>query len=286
MLDYDRIMAYEFAPVEHRYSSRDTILYALGLALGTDPVNPAHLRVTYEGATGFCALPTMATVLASSGFLSRIPELGITWQKVLHGEQSMTLHMALPSQGDLIGYTRITGVVDKGENRGALIYSEREILDRRTGARIATVSSTSFARADGGFGGPSGPLKAVHRIPEGDPDVVFDHATQRGSALIYRLSGDDNPIHADPELARQAGFDQPILHGLASLGIAGWSITQALGDGDPASLKHLQLRFSAPVYPGETIRTEMWRTGNEVSFRARAVERDVLVLNNGLARLA
>ncbi len=285
MIDYDALMARPFAPIEHSYTERDTILYALGLGLGADPLNPAHLRATYERAEGFCALPSMVNVLAYPGFWAMEPDTGLTWQKILHGEQSFTLHAPLPAKGTLIGNLKITGIVDKGADKGALIYSERALTDKATGALIATVAGTSFARGDGGFGGPDGPVKPVHPMPDTAPEHVFDHATQPGGALIYRLSGDLNPLHADPDVARQAGFDRPILHGLSTLGVAAWSITAALADGDPAALKHLQLRFSSPVFPGETIRTEMWRNGDEVTFRARVVERDIVVLNNGLARL-
>ena len=285
MINYDRLMARTFEPVEHTYTDRDTILYALGLGLGADPMNPSHLRATYEGAPGFCALPSMSVVLAGPGFWVMQPDTGVVWQQVLHGEQSLTLHAPLPARGTLLGQTRITGIVDKGAGKGALIYSERDLTDKATGTHVATVASTTFARANGGFGGPDGPVKPVHHLPDTDPEVSFDHPTQPASALIYRLSGDYNPLHADPDVARQAGFDRPILHGLCTLGIAAWSITETLAGGDATALKHLQLRFSSPVYPGETIRTEMWQTGDAISFRARVVERDIVVLNNGLARL-
>jgi acyl dehydratase len=285
MIDYDALKARHFPPVEQAYTRRDTILYALGLGLGGDPLDPAHLRATYERAEGFCALPSMVNVLAGPGFWAMEADTGLTWQKILHGEQSFTLHAPLPDEGTLIGETRVVDIIDKGEGKGALIYSERRMTDKATGTLIATVEGTSFARGDGGFGGPSGPVKPVHQMPDTAPQTTFDHATLPGQALIYRLSGDYNPLHADPAIAASAGFDRPILHGLSTLGIAAWSITAALADGDAAALKHLQLRFSAPVYPGETIRTEMWRDGNDVTFRARVVERDVVVLNNGLARL-
>jgi acyl dehydratase len=122
-------------------------------------------------------------------------------------------------------------------------------------------------------------------MPDGDPETTFDFKTPESAALIYRLSGDMNPLHANAEIARQAGFDRPILHGLCTLGVASWSITEALAGGDFSRLTHLQLRFSSPVYPGETIRTEIWGDGGEISFRARVIERDVVVLNYGLARL-
>lgn len=285
MIDYETLKARPFAPVEQSYTQRDTILYALGLGLGGDPMDPAHLRATYERAEGFCALPSMVNVLAGPGFWAMEPDTGLTWQKILHGEQSFTLHAPLPAEGTIVGETKIVEIIDKGEGKGALLYSERRMTNKATGELVATVEGTSFARGDGGFGGPSGPVKPVHAMPESDPETVFDHKTLPGQALIYRLSGDLNPLHADPEVAKGAGFKAPILHGLSTLGIASWSITAALADGDPSALKHLQLRFSSPVYPGETIRTEMWRDGNDVTFRARVVERDVVVLNNGLARL-
>ncbi|WP_158970070.1 MaoC/PaaZ C-terminal domain-containing protein [Chachezhania sediminis] len=286
MIDYARLKSRPFPAVEQTYTRKDTILYALGLGLGADPLDPAHLRATYERDPGFCALPSMVNVLAGPGFWAMEPDTGLVWQKILHGEQSFTLHAPLPAEGTLIGNTRIVEIVDKGEGKGALLYSERTLTDKATGTLIATVEGTSFARGNGGFSGPTGPVKSVHALPEGDPDTIFEHKTQPGQALIYRLSGDENPLHADPEVARGAGFDRPILHGLSTLGVASWSITAALAGGDPSALKHLQLRFTSPVYPGETIRTEMWRSGDEISFRARVVERDVVVLNNGLARLA
>ncbi|MBO6774012.1 MAG: MaoC family dehydratase N-terminal domain-containing protein [Marinibacterium sp.] len=285
MIDYDALMTREFPVIEHSYTEKDTILYALGLGLGTDPLSRSHLRATYERAEGFGALPAMVNVLAYPGFWAMQPDTGLTWQKILHGEQSLTLHAPLPAAGTLLGQTKITGIVDKGEGRGALLYSERELTDQETGQRIATVASTSFARGDGGFGGPNGPVKPVQPAPEGTPDEVFDFKTLESAALIYRLSGDFNPLHADPEVAAQAGFDRPILHGLCTLGVASWSITEALADGDFSVLKHLELRFTSPVYPGETVRTEMWRDHDVVQFCARVPERGVVVLNNGLAKL-
>ncbi|GAA6150327.1 Acyl dehydratase [Pseudooceanicola nitratireducens] len=286
MINYDALMAREFPVIEHQYTAKDSILYALGLGLGvTDPLNPSHLRATYERDPDFAALPAMVNVLGYPGFWAMEPDTGLTWQKILHGEQALTLHAPLPAEGTLVSQLRITGIVDKGEGKGALIYSERDLTDKATGARVATVSSTSFARGDGGFGGPDGPVKPVQPVPEGTPDVTHDFTTPEGAALIYRLSGDLNPLHADPAVAEGAGFKRPILHGLCTLGVASWSITQALADGDFTALTHLELRFTSPVYPGETIRTEMWRDGSDIRFRARVVERDVVVLNNGLARL-
>ncbi len=282
-IDYERLKAREFKPVEHSYTEKDSILYALGLGFGADPLDEAQLKFVFEEADGFAALPTMAVVLAGPGFWVREPDSGVTWEQVLHGEQGLEIHAPLPSSGTVVGQTRIDEIIDKGDGKGALLYIAREIKDKATGTLLATSYSTTFARADGGFGGPSGPLKQVHKLPEREPEIVEDIKTLPQAALIYRLSGDPNPLHASPSMATQAGFKAPILHGLCTYGVAGHAILKTCCDYDPARLKRLDLRFSSPVYPGETIRTEIWRDGSEVSFRARVVERDVVVLNNGRA---
>jgi acyl dehydratase len=282
-IDYERLKARVFRKVVQTYSSRDTILYALGLGLGADPLDAGQLRYTFEEADGFAALPFMPVVLGSPGFWAREPNSGVTWQKVLHGEQGIEIHGPVPPDATITAANRIVEIIDKGADKGALIYLEREIADKVTGARIATLTSTTFARADGGFGGPVGPVKPVHALPDRTPDAAMDWATVPQAALIYRLSGDPNPLHASPEVAAAAGFKAPILHGLCTLGVAGWSVLRTMADGDPTALKSLTLRFSAPVYPGETIRTEMWRDGYVISFRALVGDR--VVLNNGKVEL-
>ena len=282
-MDYDKIMNWPFGQVEQTYTEKDSILYALGLGLGADPLDANQLRFVFEEADGFAAMPTMPVVLAGPGFWVRDPDTGIDWKKIVHGEQEIHLHATVPSASTLIGETRVTGIVDKGADKGALIYSERTLTDKATGKKVATLNSTTFARGDGGFDGPSEPTRPVHTLPDREPDFGFDIETLPQSALIYRLSGDPNPLHASPTVASSAGFKAPILHGLCSLGIAGHAILSTCCDYDPARFKSLALRFSAPVYPGETIRTEMWRDGETVSFRARVMERDVVVLNNGKA---
>ncbi len=280
-IDYDKLKNWPFAPVEQSYSVNDTILYALGLGVGSAPLAAEDLRFTFEEAEGFAALPFMAVVLGTPGFWVRDPESGITWQKVLHGEQGVEWHGTVPVAGTVIARNRVAEIIDKGE-KGALLYIERDITDKATGARIATTTSTTFARADGGFGGPSGPLKAVHQIPDRAPDKIIDTPTLPQAALIYRLSGDPNPLHASPEVAVQAGFKAPILHGLCSFGVAGVAVLRECCASDPARLQNFGLRFSAPVYPGEVITTEIWQDGKDISFRARVDDR--VVLNNGYAR--
>ena len=282
-LDYDALMTHEFEELVHTYTTSDTALYALGAGLGRDPVDEAQLRFVYE--KDMLALPTMATVLAASGFWLKESWTGVDWVQVLHGEQSLRLHGVLPPAGTVKSQTQVTEIIDKGPGKGAFIYFDREISDTATGNLLCTLTSTAIARGDGGFGGPTGVSKPVHTPPERDPDVVCDLPTLPQAALIYRLSGDFNPLHAEPAVAREAGFERPILHGLCTLGVAGHAILKTCCDYDPARFRSLDLRFSAPVYPGETIRTEMWRDDGIVSFRARAVERDTVVLNNGRAEV-
>ena len=280
-IDYDKLMNWPFPELEHSYTERDTMLYALGVGCGHDPLDPDDLRHVYED--GLQALPTMAVVLGYPGFWLKDPETGVDWRKVLHGEQGLVLHRPLPPSGTVVGRSRVTEIVDKGEGKGALLFSERDVVDKATGDLLCTVTSTTFMRGEGGFGGPAGPAPAPHPMPNGDPELVLDLPTLPQAALIYRLSGDTNPLHADPKVARAVGFDRPILHGLATYGVAGRAVLRACCGDDPARLKRLDVRFSAPVYPGETIRTEMWVDGGTVSFRCRAVERDTVILNNGLA---
>ena len=244
-IDYETLKNRHFDPVEQTYTTKDSILYALGLGFGADPMDEKQLRFTFE-EEGFDAVPTMAVVLGSPGFWVREPDSGVDWVKVLHGEQGLQLFKPLPPAATIIGQTRVVDIIDKGEGKGALIYQERTIHDKATGDHLATLTSTTFARGDGGFGGPSGPVKSVHQIPEREPDQTIEIPTRPEAALIYRLSGDPNPLHASPTVAKAAGFEKPILHGLCTLGVAGRAILQGPCGGDPAKFKALDLRFSAP----------------------------------------
>jgi acyl dehydratase len=204
---------------------------------------------------------------------------------VVHGEQGFRLHRPLPAEASLRGETRVVDVIDKGEGKGALILTETRILDAKTGECIATTDSTSFARANGGFGGPSASPKVPRTLPARAPDLTDDWPVIPQLALIYRLSGDYNPLHADPKVATAAGFAAPILHGLCSFGVTGWALVSAVCGGDATRLRSIGTRFASPVYPGETLRVEIWRRGDAVQFRTRVVERDIVVLSHGTATL-
>ncbi len=282
-IDYDKLTNWKFDEIEQTYTYKDSILYALGVGVSMDPLDMDQLRFTYE--EDLLALPTMSVVLAYPGFFLKQPEFGVDWVKVLHGEQGIKIHKTLPAEGTVIGTTKITEIIDKGEGKGALMYSTREIHDKASGDLLATLSSTTFCRGDGGFGGPKIEAPKPHTLPERDPDSVVELATHDQAALIYRLSGDFNPLHADPRVATAAGFKAPILHGLCTLGVAGHALLKQACGYDPSKLKAFNLRFTSPVYPGETIVTEMWHDGNVTSFRCKVKERDLVVLNNGYAEI-
>ena len=291
VIDYFALKARKFPDVEQSYTAKDTMLYALGLGYGFDPMDEQQLQFVYE--KNLKTLPTMPVVLGYPGFWMKDPDSGIDWVRLVHGEQSLTVHRPLPVAGTVIGRTNIKAVVDKGQGKGALVFQERTIRNKATGDLLATLDHLTFCRADGGFSekagnGPKGgdaPPAPKPAVPETAPHAVCDLPTLPQAALIYRLCADDNPLHAEPAVAKAAGFPQPILHGLATYGVAGHSILKTYCNYDPARLKSLSLRFSAPVFPGETIRTEMWRTGDRVQFRARSVQRDVVVLSHGTARI-
>lgn len=266
-------------PLETRQilTREKVMLYALG-------VGASELAFVYE--EGLQALPTMAVALAYPGFVWRDPELGVDWQRLLHAETGITLHAPLPVEGELVGYTRFGPVFDKGADKGSIAYHVREIYDA-AGRHIATVRNGSFLRGNGGCGGTDEKQAAPHSIPDRPADEVIDLATAENQALIYRLSGDYNPLHVDPEVATAAGFPRPILHGLCTFGVAGRALLAALCDNDPARLRRQDVRFSAPVFPGETIRTAIWREGEgRAAYRASVVERDQIVLNNGYVEFA
>lgn len=289
MIDYEKTKAWRSGEVRHAYAARDTILYALGLGLGSDPLDERQLRYVYE--KDLVVLPTMAAVLASPGSWMRDrKELGIDFLKLVHGEQGVTIHAPLPVAGTVVGESRVARIVDKGEGKGAILHVEKSLSDAASGELLATAEQVLFLRGDGGFSGGSGgdaPAPPLPAVPEAAPDAVLELPTRPEAALVYRLSGDLNPLHADPAVAGKAGFAKPILHGLATWGNAGRGIVQQFCDHEPARLRALRARLTSPVYPGETLVLECWRVdAEEIAFRARVKERDVVVLNNGRARIA
>jgi len=247
-IDAERLVNWPFEDIVQAYTERDTMLYALGIGLGADPMDPRQLRFVYE--RNLTAFPTMPVVLCHPGAWTSDPRTGIVRGKQVHGEQGIILHRPLPKAGTVRGRTRITGVVDKGVGRGALLYTERRIVDHESDEPLATLTSTSFARDNGGFGGPTGPVNQPHPIPTAAPEFIAEFPTFPHSALLYRLNADYNPLHSDPEVAKAAGFPRPILHGLCTFGIAAHAIIRTCCGYETSLLRSIQARFSAPVFSG------------------------------------
>ncbi|MFM7777844.1 MAG: MaoC/PaaZ C-terminal domain-containing protein [Alphaproteobacteria bacterium] len=281
---YEKLLNYPIPEMRQHLRWQDVAMYNFSVGLGQDPMDEQQLDFLYEPRLK--VMPSMPVVLGAPGFWSRNPDTGMDWVKILHGEQGLILHKPLLTEGEIIGRSRVTGLVDRGEGKGALMYSEREVIDAKTGDLLATVTSTSFLRGDGGFGGPSGPVKKPHPEPERAPDVALDLATRPEQALIYRLNTDLNPLHIDPKIAAAAGYPRPILHGLCTFGTICHALLKTLCNYDTARFGKMDLRFSSPVYPGETICTEIWHEAGGAAFRARVVERDKVVVSNGLFRFA
>jgi acyl dehydratase len=280
-IDYDKLLTLKIPDVERSYDAKDCILYALALGMGRDPVDDNELA--FVRGKNPKVLPANAATFGYPYHWLRDLDTGADWRKSVHGEQSLRMHRPMPPQGKLVSRLRVTEVVDKGPGKGAVVYIERKLDDAH--GPLATLDASLFLRGDGGFGGPKREGLPPHPIPDRTPDLVCDLPTRPETALIYSLCGDDNPLHTDPAHARAVGFERPILHGLASFGLAGRALVQTLCGYVPEKLVALAGRFSAPVYPGETLRTEIWRDGAVTSFRLRAIERDVIAINNGRAEV-
>jgi acyl dehydratase len=277
-IDPQKLLDWRFEPVMQNYDHKDVILYALGIGLGRDPLNRTELRYVYE--QDLSTLPTFAVTLATLGMWVKNAETGITWSKLVHSAQRSTFHRALPDSARITGYARISQVWDRGPEKGAVIVVEREILDSDSNDTYCTLEQTLMLRADGGFGGEPPPKPTV-TLSERKPDEIVRVNTAPGQAILYRLSGDWNPLHIDPDLSRKAGFPQPILHGYCCYGIAGWTACQA-AKRDSSSLRQLECQFTGPVVPGDELEFHWWNDrDDEWLFQARVDDR--VVLNRGRA---
>jgi len=282
-INYDELMQATSKDNAASYNERDTMLYALGIGFMRDPMNTDELPFVYENSLK--TVPTMAAVIGwgSGNIMGRS---GINYLMVVDGERRLTVHKTLPTSGDVLIDQRVLGVFDKGKDKGAVLVTESVARDKTSGEKLYTLVGSTFARGDGGFGGPKDGAPEPHPIPTRAPDLVHEGDTRPDQAFIYALSGDRNPLHRDPNVAKMAGFPRPILHGLCSYGTACRSVLSTVAKYDPTKIKGFDVRFSSPVFPGETIVTEMWVDGSIVSFRSKLKERDVVCLNNGKVTLA
>lgn len=281
-LIYDKLMATTVVDLPFSYTDTETILYALSVGLGRDPLDTKELPYVYEQGEYLRTVPTLASVLVPDMFP---PGLGWDFSQVLHSEQRMQLYRPLPAAADLLITKRVSGAYDWGPRKGALILFEAEGRFASDDTVLFTLGCTVMARGDGGFGGPVGKGPKPHRAPRREPDLSCDFITRRDQPLLFRLTGDRNPLHADPTRAKEAGFERPILHGMCTYGVACHAILKTICDYDYTLIEAFEARFSAPVMPGDTITTDMWQDGNIVSFRCTVKERDSVVLRNGKCTL-
>jgi acyl dehydratase len=288
---YPDILDQRKAARTFNYGDKDVMLYALGIGLGADPMDEKELAFVYE--KNLKVVPTAATVLAANnsrpaGDAPALPaghrNSQINYLMMVHGEQKVELHKPLPVYGTFTSEGRTVGAWDKGEGKGAVWVQETTWTDEK-GELAATLTGSMFARGDGGFGGPTEGQPEPHKVPTRAPDLSVDIATRPDQALIYRLNGDRNPLHSDPQSARISGFPRPILHGLCTYGITCRAVLQHVLDYDADQIKSHQVRFSSPVFPGETITVDIWNDGKEISFEARVQSRGVTVIRNGLTVL-
>ncbi|MBN9566587.1 MAG: MaoC family dehydratase N-terminal domain-containing protein [Alphaproteobacteria bacterium] len=281
-INYEELMQAKSTGVEASWGDRETMLYALGIGFMRDPMDTRELQFAYEN--DLKAVPTMATVIGW-GASSTMARSGINYLMVVHGEQRLTLHKPLPSAATVLIDERVIGAFDKGKDKGAVIVIEKVLRDKKSNDKLCTLVGTTFARGDGGFGGPKDGAPAPHTLPTRAPDLSHECDTRPDQAFIYALSGDRNPLHRDPNVAKMAGFPRPILHGLCTYGTACRAVISSVCKYDAQKITGFDVRFSSPVFPGETIVTEMWVDGSVVSFRSKVKERDVVVLNNGKCTL-
>lgn len=280
-IDYDALLATSISDDPFQYTEKDTMLYAIGVGFGSDPLDHRELPYVVE-MRALRTVPSMASMLLSGNLLD---DCGWDRGKVLHGEQRLELYRPLPPAAKLIANHRVVAVYDLGAKLGAKILIESEARLARDHTVLFSLGSTLIARGDGDFGGPSGTGPLPHKLPNREPDLSCDLPTRPDQALIFRLSGDFNPLHADPAYARRAGFDAPILHGRCTYGIACHAILKTICDYDFTLIAGFDVRFSSPVYPGDVVTTEMWQDRNIVSFRCRVKARDVTVIDNGKCTL-
>ncbi|MBN9592086.1 MAG: MaoC family dehydratase N-terminal domain-containing protein [Alphaproteobacteria bacterium] len=281
-INYEELMQAKSTGVEASWGDRETMLYALGIGFMRDPMDTRELQFAYEN--DLKAVPTMATVIGW-GASSTMARSGINYLMVVHGEQRLTLHKPLPSAATVLIDERVIGAFDKGKDKGAVIVTEKVLRDKKSNDKLCTLVGTTFARGDGGFGGPKDGAPQPHTLPTRAPDLSHECDTRPDQAFIYALSGDRNPLHRDPNVAKMAGFPRPILHGLCTYGTACRAVISSVCKYDAQKITGFDVRFSSPVFPGETIVTEMWVDGSVVSFRSKVKERDVVVLNNGKCTL-
>lgn len=291
-IDARALKVRRFPVVDCSLSAHDAALHALSLGLGVDPIDAQTRSLVLQDAIGGSrVLPTQLATLGHPGPWMRDPDSGIDGRRVALAEFRLQVHHLPALDVPLRAHNRVTHVWDLGPGRGARVVVERRILEPQ-GRLLACMQQVLACLGDGGFSETQpgavvdDPWEELPVAPSGAPDLRDLRPTRPDSALLFRLLGDLNPIHVDPQAARAAGFERPILHGVATLGLACWSVLQGCAQGDPHRLRSLAARFAAPVYPGEVLEVWLWPQRDRVRFEARVQGRDLTVLRRGVAELA
>jgi acyl dehydratase len=279
-INYEELIALKNLDQRFAYTDRDVMLYAYGIGLGADPMDEKELAYVNEASANPRPLQVVPTFASVAAWNATPGDMKLNRVMVVDGERDITFHRPMPTAEKLLVDSRVLAAFDKGKDKGAVIRYEH-VLKTEQGEKLATLKASRFARGDGGFDGPSDGQPEPHKVPTRSPDRSVDISTRPDQALIYRLCGDRNPLHSDPEFARRAGFKQPILHGMCTFGITCRAVLQTYADYDASAFKQHAARFSSPVYPGETVALDLWKDGGVISFEARVKTRDAVVIRNG-----
>ena len=284
-LSYDQLMALKNIGQKYSYTDREVMLYAYGIGLGADPMDEKELAFVNEACFTERPLKVVPTFASVAAWGSGPGEMNLNRLMVVDGERDITFHTPMPVTANITAESSVLGVFDKGKDKG-LVIRHQTVLKNEKGEALATLVASRFARGDGGIGGPAQGQPEAHEVPKRAPDKAVDITTRPDQALIYRLCGDRNPLHSDPEFAKRAGFPRPILHGMCTYGLTCRGVLQTYADYDPSAFRRHAVRFSSPVFPGETVTMDLWKDGNVISFEAKVKSRGVTVIKNGRTELA
>jgi acyl dehydratase len=284
-LSYDQLMALKSTGQKYSYTDREVMLYAYGIGLGADPMDEKELAFVNEACFTERPLKVVPTFASVAAWGSGPGDMELNRLMVVDGERDIMFHTPMPVAASITADSSVLGVFDKGKDKG-LVIRHQTVLKNEKGDALATLVASRFARGDGGIGGPAQGQPEAHEVPKRAPDKTVDITTRPDQALIYRLCGDRNPLHSDPEFAKRAGFPRPILHGMCTYGITCRGVLQTYADYDPSAFRRHAVRFSSPVFPGETVTMDLWKDGNVISFEAKVKSRGVTVIKNGRTELA
>ena len=283
-LNLDAVKNWDFPVIRQTYTEKDTILYALSLSCGMETSHSGDLSFVYE--KGLQAIPTLVNNLCHPGFWIADARTGIDFSRAVHAHHQVSFHCVVPTAGTVRAQTKILDVIDRGVDKGAMLVFGRELYDENTGTLIATIRHSTLCRTDGGFSNNPDAVRvaaksaSVHE-PERAPDHFVDYVATPQAALIYRLGADPNPLHVDPAVASAAGFDRPIMHGLCTFGMVARGAIESLCGGVASKLGSVELRFLAPMFPGERLRIAWTVSSGSARYQARIPDRNSVLIASG-----